>query len=574
MRIANLSSSPSRRTVCAAILGAATVVIAPYLLRGYTAGHDTVFHVNWWLDIAGQFREGIFHPRWAEMAYRGYGEPAFIFYPPLSLYLGAILTLLLPFRMALGAYVWLVLVLAGFSFFYLCRRFFDARSSLLGAVVYVLNPYHLLEVHARCSMAELLVSASLPLLLLATYRLSELGSRRIAIVAVLFAIVSLTNIPLAVVSAYAAFAFVIALTLARKSGAGLVVRFGVAIVLGAGLAGFFLLPAWFEKGWVLAAVHGSVPPEAQFVRLNALPSGRWPWVLAGVEVGQIVIGCLAWALCKRTKPRDALWAFTAVFSASVIMVLPISAFIWRIAPSLVYVQFPFRWLGPMGLAMSFFVAAAVQQSGKGLLLAAGVCTLGLVTLAAFTVLINTKADVMLPSLKSAFSEGRGYLGWPYVLPRDIKINEFGIPLHLTPGDPLVSEVSQEIAAGALQEGDRSPAPAQSTSQIAITRWSANAREVTIDTPQPVWIRFRLFRYPGWNAYIDGKPIDAVATDTRGGVVVPVPSGRSQVSVLYQKTADQNWGIVLSLFSLVLLLWMFFSGESKLRDMPLPSGRVA
>src|SRR5271157_3948014 len=308
MRIANLSSSPSRRTVCAAILGAATLVIAPYLLRGYTAGHDTPFHVNWWLDIAGQFREGIFHPRWAELAYRGYGEPAFVFYPPLSLYLGAVFTLLLPFRMALGAYVWLALVLAGFSFFYLCRQFFDVRSSLLGAVVYVLNPYHLLEVHARFSAAELLVSASLPLLLLATYQLGEPGSRRIAIVALLFAIVSLTNIPLAVVSAYAAFAFVIALTLARKSGAGLVVRFGVAIVLGAGLAGFLLLPAWYEQRWVLASVHTSVPPQAQFVRLSALPYDHWAWALAGVEVGQILIGCLAWALCRRTMSRDAFWA--------------------------------------------------------------------------------------------------------------------------------------------------------------------------------------------------------------------------------------------------------------------------
>ena len=41
----------------------------------------------------------------------------------------------------------------------------------------------------------------------------------------------------------------------------------------------------------------------------------------------------------------------------------------------------------------------------------GVCALGLVTLAAFGVLINTEADVLLPSLKRQFTEGRGYLGW-------------------------------------------------------------------------------------------------------------------------------------------------------------------
>ena len=570
MNIPSAGYSPSQRTVWAGILGAATLVVAPWLLRGYTAGHDTAFHINWWLEVAKHFREGAFHPRWAELAYRGYGEPAFVFYPPLSLYLGAVLTLLLPFRMALGAYVWLVLVLAGFSFFYLCRQFFDARASLLGAVVYVLNPYHLLEVHARCSLAELLVSASLPLLLLAIYRLSGTGRRGIAVVALLFAMVALTNIPLAVVTAYSAFAFVVALTLARKSGIAPVARFAMAGLLGAGVAGFFLLPAWFEKRWVLASVHAAVPPEAQFVRLNGLPYDRWAWALAGAEAGLIVLGILAWMLCRKTRPRDAVWAFTVLFSISTIMVLPISAVIWRFAPALIYVQFPWRWLGIMGLAMSFFVAAAVQQSRKGLVLATGVCVLGVATLAAFTALINTKADVLLPSLNRSFSEGRGYLGWPFVLPRDIKINEIGIPVNLTPGDPLVSEISQADVEAVVPQDSRSHTPVQDVARIAIARWSAEAREVVVDTPQPVWIRFRLFRYPGWNAYLDGKPMDAVTTDARGAIVLLVPSGLSHVKLLYQRTPDQTWGIGLSLFCLVVLSWMWFSGAGRNAESGEPS----
>ena len=549
--------------VCAGILGAATIVIAPFLLRGYTAGHDTVFHVASWLDIARQFREGIVHPRWAELAYYGYGEPAFIFYPPLSLYLGAALTSLLPFPVVVGAYVWLVLVAAGFSFYYLCRQFFDGRASLLGAVVYVLNPYHLLEVHARWSLAELLVSASLPLLLLAIYRLSGPGRRRIAMAALLFAVVALTNVPLAVVAGYCALAFVVALMVVRKSGIGPVVKFAAAMVLGSGLAGFFLLPAWFEKGWVLSAVHALVPPAAQFVRLTTRPYDHFGWALAGVEVGQIVLGCLAWALCRRTRPRDAFWAFTAVFAASVLMVLPISAVIWRTAPALFYVQFPWRWLGPMGLALSFFIAAAVQQSGKGMVLAAGVCALGLATLAVFTVLINTRADVMLASLKKSVSEGVGYLGTPYFLPRDIQINDIGIPLQLTHGDPLVSEVGPEVANPALPQDESSAVPAQGSSRIAITRWSANAREVTVEAAQPVRLRFRLFRYPGWNGYVDGKLIDTATTDARGAVVVAVPSGRSQVSLVYQGTKDQMWGIVVSVICAAVWLWMFFSGRRNL-----------
>jgi uncharacterized membrane protein len=536
---------PSCATICTGILAAATLVIAPWLLRGYTAGHDTPFHINWWLEFSKHFQDGSFHPKWAELAYRGYGEPAFIFYPPLSLYLGGALTSLLPFRLVLGAYVWLVMALAGFSFYHLCREFFDARAALLGAVVYVLNPYHLLEVHARCSMAELLVSAVLPLLLLVLYRLDGARRRGMAVAAVLFALVALSNIPLTVVTGYSAFAFVIALTRARRSGVAPLMRLVAAGALGAGLAAFLLLPAWYEKRWVLASVHAVAPPEAHLVRLGALGS-HWEWALAGVEVGLIVLGIAAWALCRRMRPRDAYWAFTALFLTSMVMVLPVSAVIWHFAPALVYVQFPFRWLGVMGLAMCFFAAAAAQQSAKGLVFAGGVAALAMVTLAAFSALINTRADVMLPSLKRQFAEGRGYLGWPFVLPRDVKVDESGIPLHLTAGEPLVTEVSLQDAS---QVG-----PGQAASRNVVTRWTAEAREVEVEATQPVGIRFRLFRYPGWSAYLDGKPGE-MRSDAREAIVVQAPAGHSRVTLRYEETADQMWGTVVSAFSAVVLLWM-------------------
>ena len=550
---------PSRRVLWMTMMGAATVVIAPWLLRGYTAGHDTTFHINWWLEYAKHFHDGIFHPRWAELAYRGYGEPAFVFYPPLSLYLGGLLTWLLPFHIVLGAYVWLVMVLAGFSFYYLCREFFDARAALVGAVVYVVNPYHLLEVHARCSMAELLVSASLPLLLLAIYRMRHAGRGKMGVAAVLFALVALSNIPLAVVTAYGAFGFMLALVLARKMGPAPLVRLAGAGALGAGLAGFLLLPAWYEKRWVLASVHAVVPPEAQLVPFST-PHGHWMWALAGVETALIVLGLAALLLCRKMKPQDAFWAFGGLLLTSIVLVLPVSALVWRYAPALVYVQFPFRWLGVLGLAMSFFVAAAVQQVPKGRLFAAGALAVSLATLAAFSVLINTRANILLPSLQRQFVEGRGYMGWPFVLPRDVKVDQSGVPLNLTPGDPVAAEVSPENAgAPRLQEGVVLD-PWQPSSRIAITRWTAESREIVVDALHPMWIRTRVFRYPGWNAYLDGKSCD-ILTDARGAIVVHVPSGRSRVALRYRRTADQIWGIVLSVLSVMVLLWMLYTRDT-------------
>src|ERR1700733_14798565 len=153
-----------------AIGAAAFAVEIPFFFFGTPSGHDVEFHLYSWLEVLSQWKQGIIFPRWAALAHFGYGEPRFVFYPPASWTLGAMLSAIFPWTVAVSVYIWIVLAAAGVSMFVLARRWLDRRDAIFAAALYVVNPYHLVIVYWRSAFAELLASCLIPLLLLCLLR--------------------------------------------------------------------------------------------------------------------------------------------------------------------------------------------------------------------------------------------------------------------------------------------------------------------------------------------------------------------------------------------------------------------
>jgi len=150
-----------------------SLAILPFCWFGTPSGHDFEFHLNSWMDVLAQWKQGVIYPRWAALAYWGYGEPRFLFYPPFSWMLGATLGSILPWNMVPGACCWLALTLAGAGMYRLAREWLGPADALFAAAFYALNPYHLLVVYWRSAYAELLCAGLLPLLLLLVVRIND-----------------------------------------------------------------------------------------------------------------------------------------------------------------------------------------------------------------------------------------------------------------------------------------------------------------------------------------------------------------------------------------------------------------
>ena len=358
-----------------AIGSAAFAVEIPFFFLGTPSGHDVEFHLYSWLEVLAQWKHGILYPRWAALAHFAYGEPRFVFYPPASWTLGAALSAIFPWSVASCIYIWIVLVAAGVAMFLLARRWldpqkFDRRDAIFVAVLYAVNPYHLVIIYWRSAFAELLASCLVPLLLLFVLKLvdehTDAGRRAIVPLALVLAAAWLTNAPAAVMIHYSLALLVVFFAWQRRSARLLLVGAG-AVALGAGLASFYLLPAIYEQRWVdiaQAVSQGSRPADNfLFIHTTDADHDAFNRIISWVAILEMaVVVVTAWAARQWRETKRELWTALLGWAAvcSVLM-FPVAGLLWKVLPKMEFMQFPWRWLLCLSLIFSLFVTVGLRR---------------------------------------------------------------------------------------------------------------------------------------------------------------------------------------------------------------------
>ena len=525
----------------------AFVAVLPMLFRGPSCGHDFEFHLLSWLEAASQFAH-FGYPHWAFTPAWGAGEPRFLFYPPLSWTLGAMLGLMLPWKFVAIAFTWVALSISGLTMHRLASRFVDGNAALLAATLYIVNPYMLFTAYERTAYGELLAAAWLPLLFAAI-----LAARvRVVPIALALGLLWLTNAPAGVMSSYA-LAFLTVVRLASSSGS---MRFPIATKVAAGttlafaLAAFFLVPAVYEQRFVqvnMAVTPGMRPADhTLFHRLpgNAEDNDYHDDVVHTASLVAVTmlsgIG-IALFFTRRNQttfdpsrnggPAATLLPLTLLTLLIAFLLTPASLFLWSHVPKLAFLQFPWRLCALLGVTLALTTALALNDR------------------------LSALPSSLLPLPCLLLAAAIAFPAWHvFHQPCD---PEDTVPARVALfqsnlGTEATDEYTPTGADGdALKKNDppywliradadiNSPAPRSSAAGPA-------PQHLSLTLPQPESLVLNRRRYPHWQVRLNGRPMPPSPPLRNDGLItLQLPAGADTIDLVWASGSDQTIGLAIS-----------------------------
>jgi 6-pyruvoyl-tetrahydropterin synthase related domain len=514
------------------------VVTAPPILVGFPRrADDAVDHVNWFSVFGPQLWSGELYPRWLADMNGGFGSPAFFFYPPLAHYAAAAFHPLVGdgWR-ALGLASALAVILSGCAAYAWLATLVSPRAALIGALVYIIMPYHLaVDLYTRAAYAELWAFVWLPLLARATTKVARGEACTPAGVAVAYALLIVTHLPTALLASPLPVVQAIVDAPPGRSARALL-RVALGLGLGVGLAAVYLAPALLDRASLSETFVRDTPLayDQWFIRLSGASNSR----VRNLTLVVLLTACVgAWgavthAVGRGPVARRPVIFWSVVLVGAVLLMTPLARPVWEGLPLLQQVQFPYRFGTIATLAATALAAAGaagLRREGARIPMVALTAGLGLAGLCVVSTAIPLRHQLTDPTALTP--ERRHTL--------DLKLEDYFLPRW----------------AGADVRGrlKRDAQVIEGAGVVTVTSWQPRAIGLLVQAEDLAVVRIGQFYYAGWRAMVDGAPV-AVVPSTRDGLLqLTVPSGRHEVLLSLVPGNAEQWGWMLSGITALLLV---------------------
>jgi hypothetical protein len=516
-------------------------------------GHSYVWRTVEW---ATELRAGQLYPRWCPDFYGGYGSPLFLFYAPVVYGLAGVLTatFLDPFSALKVVALGFSLITAIGTYALVFGETRQRDAALLGAVAYLAAPYRIANLYERGDLGEFACIAVLPAAI-ALYRAAAAEARpqRARWLAAAAALVHAATIMTHAILGFwgtVLIGLVVAATSVQLFRRGLgrrVLLLGGALVLAQGLAAVYTIPAIVYKtathtaGMVVGYYHAS---DNWIILGTLFEKDRYQ--IGPLLVTSLVVAAIGLLVNRRVGRRALGWAALTVLL--VVATLKQASWFWEPGgiPTVEFIQFPWRLLGPAALTASVALGAGMAAvlerlpgAIRGGIAIAGATAMLLVfawphavTDAAYVLGIPSDSDSIRQGMQSA-TDADEYLPHAVAFP------------PAAPRRELVAAAEGAVVDVVHSDGSHHDVAARAERDEAV-------------------LRLALYGFPGWKVETLSGPAKATLdADEHGLLRVHLPvAGAYRLRLRFGAAPGLRIGTFLSVMSL-LALGLFLLRGSRL-----------
>lgn len=531
---------PSSLLSCLILLAAGLAIVSPEFATGPSTSDSIRYNIVWTDQWRALVAAGELYPRWMPRSWDGMGSPTFYFYPPLFFWAAAAADLLTARALPTGALLTLtaglILGASGIAMRAWLLAHAAPRAAMVGALAYMLAPYHLYDILARAALAESCAYAALPVVMLAVKRAAKGRTGWVAALAASYAALILSHLPVALLASVVllpAYAIHCSARAGRRLSA--LARAAAGGLLGLGLAAAYLVPAIGLQPHILAEAFSGqfhCPERWFFWRADLWSQDAVMWVVVPTCAAA---GLAAASAARAARTRETLF-WCAACAAMLVLASGVPPVFWSF-PLLTQVQFPWRLLVPIEFAAVTCVVLAAPRLRSALSVAAVVSLAFAATVCAMLVGTRLAASVDrsagdIATIRTYYRDAPEYL--PAGSP--VPLGEDGVP------DPWLVRLPH---APAVEAGEGA--------KIGVADLSHGGLRIIVESDRATQVVARRFAFPSW-ALTDATG-QRVATETTAGKLVAwrAPAGRSEFRLTQGAAPGERMAQAASAASLLLLL---------------------
>ncbi len=532
------------------VLLSSIVCISIFRPGVYESG-DFMIHIYRTIEFYHSLQEGQFLPSWAAGLNATYGYPLFIFNYPLPYYFISFFHAFgFSFILSMKMFLATNFILSGiFMYLFAKETFKNTVAAFTTAIFYLFAPYHLIDLHFKNVIGEILVFTILPLTFYFFQKLwKEKTGLWLALASLSVALLIMSHVVLALFSMILIFGYAIFLSRQKEH----LLRTCIPLLLGSIATLYIWATPFFMTQYTMFSQATNFVYFPQFFELLYAPwrmgflfqghRGELSFLLGYTHI--LVILSLFFLFFRKmilSRYKTSILFWLVVLCLIIFLITPASKFLWG----------TFTFLKVTGSHRLLLLAAFVSSILAGYLslhlLRRKKLLIILLFITVFSTILNWGHRRVIPAIteqhiistvwkSTAHGEGHFYANSQY---RSLK-------------DPWFSKLPKtpiEFVSG--------------VGEMKALKHNSLNHTYIINAKTPVTIRENTLYFPGWQIWSNDKQITAIP-DGEGVTTFKLPKGLYYIDMRYQDIIIYKQLKMISLAGFISLLgYLCFMGVKKI-----------